>query len=64
MEILVSELGKSHPVVKASHRMVEVHRCHETLLPAVEEVAEEFPELTTNQLTLLWIGVNAKDLDG
>jgi len=64
MRVLVKDLSKEHPAVRASHMMVEAHGRHETLLPAVEEVQEEFPELEPEQLVLIWIGINAKDREG
>ncbi len=60
-EIKVSELSREHSAVRAAYAMVEAHSKYETMLPALEEVADEFPELTNSQLILLWIGINAKN---
>lgn len=54
------EDASKHYVVKAAHAMVSAHGSHETLIPAVEEVRREFPLLDSEQLTLMWVGINAK----
>lgn len=62
MNIKAKELSKDHPAVQAAHMMVEAHRKYHTMLPACEEVGEQFPGMEPEQVMLLWIGVNAKDL--
>lgn len=51
-----------HVIGKAAHVMVYARDRHETMVPAINEVREQFPELATRHLVLLWIGVNAKSL--
>lgn len=60
MEIKVDQLSKDHPAVKAASMMVDAHQRHDTMNPAVEDVADEFPEMTSDQLRVMWIAVNAK----
>lgn len=51
-------------LVPAAHAMVRAHADNETMIPALDDVAEQYPELTREQLTCLWMGVNAKDREG
>lgn len=60
MPIAVKDLHKEHPIVLAANQMVEAHGQHDTMLPALECVAESFPELSNEVLIALWCGVNAK----
>lgn len=41
--------------------MVLQHSIHETMLPAVESVADDFPNIPKPLLSALWIGINARD---
>ena len=50
--------------IKAACAMVRAHRDHETMIPAIDDVAEQYPNLTQDQLTCLWMGVNAKNREG
>ena len=51
-------------LAKAACAMVHAHMDNETMVPALDDVAEQFPDLTRDQLTCLWMGVNAKDREG
>lgn len=62
--IKVKDLHKEHDLIKAAHLMVEEHDKHETMIPALEAVRKEFPSIDTDHIIILWIGVNAKDLEG
>lgn len=64
MDIDVGELHHDHVLVRAARAMVNAHANSETLTPAIELVHELFPDLTRDQLILLWLGVNAKDREG
>ena len=64
MSLKVADLYREHPVIQAAHMMVGAHQRYETMIPALEDVREEFPELEPEQIILLWIGVNAKDREG
>jgi hypothetical protein len=59
MQITVKDLHKEHPVVLAAQKMVDAHSEYETMLPALECVAESFPEVPNEILIALWCGVNA-----
>ena len=59
----VKDLHKNHPMILAAHEMVEAHAAHETMLPAIEEVIEKYPIISREKLMLVWIGVNAKELE-
>lgn len=63
MGIKVDELHKDHNVVRAAHEMVHSHGKHETLLPALYEVREQFPDVSTEVLIGIWLGVNAVYLE-
>lgn len=63
MEIKFDDLSKDHPIVKAAHRMVEFHDAYDSMNPALDDAKAEFPEITYDQLALLWIGINAKDVE-
>lgn len=56
-------LCKQADVIRAAHAMVLQHSIHETMLPAVESVAGEFPSIPEPLLTAIWIGINAKNRD-
>lgn len=60
MHIAVRDLHKEHPIVLAAKAMVDAHSKHETMLPALECVAEKIPEVPHEMLIVLWCGVNAK----
>lgn len=64
MQISVKDLHKEHPVVLAAKQMVHAHSQHETMIPALESVAESFPEVPRDTLIALWCGVNAKSRNG
>jgi len=64
VQITVKDLHKEHPVVLAAQKMVDAHSEHETMLPALECVAESFPEVPNEILIALWCGVNAKNRNG
>lgn len=49
---------------RAACAMVHAHMENETMVPALDDVAEQFPNLTREQLTCLWMGVNAKNREG
>lgn len=51
-------------LTKAACAMVHAHMNNETMVPALDDVAEQFPNLTRDQLACLWMGVNAKDREG
>ena len=51
-------------LAKAACAMVHAHMDNETMVPALDDVAEQYPNLTREQLTCLWMGVNAKDREG
>lgn len=51
-------------LAKAACAMVHAHMANETMVPALDDVAEQFPNLTREQLTCLWMGVNAKAREG
>ncbi|ODU51314.1 MAG: hypothetical protein ABS92_00125 [Thiobacillus sp. SCN 63-374] len=57
-------LHPKHDWVLAANAMVPAHMGNETMMPALDDVAEQFPALTQEQLALLWIGVNAKEREG
>ncbi len=59
----VKDLHKNHPLVLAAHEMVKAHAKHETMLPAIEEVKEEFLIIDSDKLMLMWIAINAKELE-
>ena len=56
-------LHKEANIIKAAHAMVTQHSIHETMLPAVEAVSEDFPNVPEPLLTAIWIGINAKERD-
>lgn len=51
--------GKTHSAIQAAFYMVDAHARHDTMLSAIHDVYEKFPELDFEQLTLMWITVNA-----
>jgi hypothetical protein len=51
-------------LAKAACAMVRAHMDNETMVPALDDVAEQYPNLTREQLTCLWMGVNAKAREG
>lgn len=53
-----------YPEVLAACAMVRAHADNETMQPALDDVAEQHPSLTREQLKLLWFGVNAKNREG
>lgn len=53
--------GPEHPLVKVAEAMVAAHRDWDTMIPAIEDVREQFPDLSFEHAALLWIGVNARD---
>jgi hypothetical protein len=59
-ELSLGENARDHVVVKAAYAMVQAHNNNDTVREAVDEVAEQFPELEFKHLVLLWIGINAK----
>lgn len=61
MEFHMSELSSQHPIVLAAYAMVKAHAKHETMIPACEEVMEQFPSLSLDQVYLMWISINAKN---
>lgn len=56
--------GPYAELVKAAYAMVRAHMDNETMVPALDDVAKQFPNLTREQLRCLWMGVNAKDREG
>lgn len=60
----IPKLHPNHEWVLAAKAMVHAHMDHETMMPALDDVAEQYPSLTREQLALLWMGVNAKDREG
>lgn len=60
----VRDLHRNHPLVRAGIAMVGAHGRHESMLPALEEVREQFPAVLPSHLILLWVGVNAKAREG
>ena len=61
--ITAKYLDKEADIIKAAHSMVMHHSIHETMLPAVEAVSEDFPNVPKPLLTAIWIGINAKQRD-
>lgn len=59
--IRVRDLHKDHWLVKAGKSMVLAHSKHETLLPALEEITEQYPQLSSDMGIAMWIGINSKD---
>jgi len=59
LKLKVSELSKGHPANRAANRMVAAHRNNETMVPALFEVKEEFPQLDDQVLIAMWLAVNA-----
>ena len=64
MPLRLDELHKDHDLVRAAHAMVHAHMDHETALPALEDVREQFPDVSAEHLICLWVGINAKDREG
>lgn len=60
----IPKLHPKHEWVLAANAMVHAHMDNETMMPALDDVAEQYPALTQEQLALLWIGVNAKYREG
>jgi hypothetical protein len=60
----IPRLHPEHDWACAARAMVRAHMDNETMMPALDDVAEQYPALTREQLALLWIGVNAKDREG
>lgn len=60
MTIELRDLHREHPLVQASKDMVKAHENNDTLVPALEEMSEKYPELSEDYLILLWLGVNSK----
>lgn len=44
--------------------MVHAHMDNETMAPALDDVREQFPDVPSDYLICLWIGINAKDREG
>lgn len=61
MPLRVSDLHKDHDVVRAARAMAHAYMDNETMVPALEEVREQFPDVPADYLICLWIGINAKD---
>jgi len=55
----IVKTGKRHIVIQAAFYMVDAHARHNTMLPAIDDVYEKFPELDFDQLVLMWIATNA-----
>jgi len=53
-----------YAMISAAKAMVVAHSRHETMVPAVEEVQEQFPDISTGHLIACWMGVNAKSREG
>ena len=67
MDLRVEYLHRDHNVVRAARAMVQAHAEHETMIPALETVREQFPDVSavsSECLICLWIGINAKDREG
>lgn len=64
MALRVNKLHKDHDVVRAARAMVYAHIDNETMVPALEDVREQFPDVPDDYLICLWIGINAKDREG
>ena len=58
----MKELSEEHPLIKAAVCMAEVYEKHETMCPAVTEASSECPEVSEEQLQVMWLAVNAKAL--
>lgn len=59
----VISLDKDHELIKAAYLMIEAHRKHATIVPALEEVDAVYPEFPAEVLITLWVGINAKERD-
>lgn len=57
--IEVRDLHKEHPAVLAAYAMVEAYEAHDTLLPAVEEVLNKFPDEDESHVAAMWLAINA-----
>ena len=64
MTLKVKDLHKDHALVRAAHKMVSEHEMNDTMVPALEAVHAEFPEVEPEYLIALWVGINAKNLEG
>jgi hypothetical protein len=60
MSVDVKDLHRNHVFVHAARAMLEAHARYDTLLPALEEVEDDFPEMTREQLICIWFGINIK----
>ena len=63
-EVTIEELHKEHPLVQAARAMVKAHGEHEMMFAALEQVKNEFPNIRTELLITLWVGINAKNREG
>ena len=63
MDLKIKDLHKNHPVVLAAHAMVKAHESNDMMWGALEEVRGHFPEVKPEHLMVLWIGINAKNLE-
>lgn len=60
MKISIKELNKDHELILAGKEMVRAHNKFDTLKPAVDFVAEKYPDIDPDFLISLWIGINCK----
>lgn len=59
--IEISELSAEHPAVKAAYAMADAYKVHDSLLPALEEVMFQHPEVEESELVAMWLALNAND---
>lgn len=50
--------------IPAAHLMVVAHAQTDTLEEAVNMVRDTHPEFDSGYLRLIWLGINAKDIEG
>ena len=60
----IRDLHREHDVVCAARSMVRAYATHSTMIPSLEAVAEEYPNIPKDYLICLWIGVNAEAGEG
>lgn len=48
-------------VIEVGKLMVDAHERNEMLWDAIDEVKDKFPQMKTDTLMVLWVGVNCKD---
>jgi hypothetical protein len=57
----VGELNAQHALMLSALAMVEAYKRHDYMMPAVADVSEQFPDVDSNYLIAIWIGVSAQN---